>query len=179
MQELIARIIAGEYNSPGSYSMSTLYSVKLLGKNELELFEKTCSLLINRKQIPQALFLLPKDAIKLLTDLHIDFGSLQTLQGLGLFLSNSMMMSLENLKRDDLVMRYFDKRVVFEPINENSFEVKLPGFYSLSIAGEQILKHLHPEFNTKYFKWLKDNYRITNYKSISKSKSIKKEAIVL
>jgi len=151
----------------------------LLGKNELELFEKTCSLLINRKQIPQALFLLPKDAIKLLTDLHIDFGSLQTLQGLGLFLSNSMMMSLENLKRDDLVMRYFDKRVVFEPINENSFEVKLPGFYSLSIAGEQILKHLHPEFNTKYFKWLKDNYRITNYKSISKSKSIKKEAIVL
>lgn len=47
IQELVAKIIAGEYNEPGKYSMSTLQILKMLGKNELELFEKMCSLCVN------------------------------------------------------------------------------------------------------------------------------------
>lgn len=47
IQELIAKIIAGEYNSPGTYSMSTLHTIKMLGKEELKLFERICSLLID------------------------------------------------------------------------------------------------------------------------------------
>ena len=38
MQDLIAKIIAGEYNSPNTYSMSTLQVLKSLGKNELREF---------------------------------------------------------------------------------------------------------------------------------------------
>ena len=52
MQELIAKIIAGEYNSPGSYSMNTLQTIKILGKNELEIFERISSALINVDRIP-------------------------------------------------------------------------------------------------------------------------------
>jgi len=39
VQKLAAKIIAGEYNEPGTYSMSTLQTLKMLGKNEIELFE--------------------------------------------------------------------------------------------------------------------------------------------
>jgi len=47
VQELIAKIIAGEYNNPGSYSMSTLNCIKMLGKKEIELLERMGSLIIN------------------------------------------------------------------------------------------------------------------------------------
>ena len=56
MQELIAKIIAGEYNSPGSYSMNTLQTIKILGKNELEIFERISSALINVDRIPSKIF---------------------------------------------------------------------------------------------------------------------------
>ena len=57
MQELIAKIIAGEYNSPGSYSMNTLQTIKILGKNELEIFERISSALINVDRIPSKIFI--------------------------------------------------------------------------------------------------------------------------
>ena len=90
MQELIAKIIAGEYNSPGSYSMSTLHSIKMLGKEELELFERISSLIINGDSIPKIIFSLPENVKDFMSELKIDFGSLQILQNLGLFLPNDM-----------------------------------------------------------------------------------------
>ncbi len=47
MQELIAKIIAEEYNKQGTYSMSTLACLKTLGKAELNLIEKVAALSIN------------------------------------------------------------------------------------------------------------------------------------
>lgn len=46
MQDVIAKIIAGEYNAPSTYSMSTLQVIKMLGKSELTLFEKVGRLAI-------------------------------------------------------------------------------------------------------------------------------------
>ncbi|EKD49196.1 MAG: membrane-fusion protein [uncultured bacterium] len=167
MQELIAKIIAGEYNAPGTYSMSTLQVIKMLGKSELELFERMCSLLISSDQIPQDLFSLPENAKGFMKKLVIDFGSLQLLQSLGLFLPNSMTKSLENLEKKNFKTVYFDKNILFTPIapeNENTLKISMPGSFGLSPVGKQLLKHLTPKYNDEYFVWLKENYKIPNYK---------------
>src|SRR5690606_13457675 len=164
MQNLVAKIIVGEYTVPGRYAMSTLHTLKMLGKNELELFEKICNLLINKNEIPKSLFTLPESARKFLNDLRIDFGSLQILQNLGLFLPNDMSRSLENPEKKDFAIQYFDQQIVFTPANDNFVQIKTPEFYGLSITGKQILQHLDPKFNNDYFEWLKSNYIVPNYK---------------
>ena len=169
MQELIAKIIAGEYNAPGTYSMSTLQTLKMLGKNEIELFEKMCSLLINGDQIPQNLFSLPENAKGFMNELGVDFGSLQLLQSLSLFLPNDMTKSIENPEKKNFETIYFDKAILFSPItpeNSNILKISIPGFFGLSPSGKQLLKHLNPKPNEKYFDWLKKNYQIPNYKII-------------
>lgn len=165
MQELIAKIIAGEYNNPGTYSMSTLNSIKMLGKYELELFERIWSLIINWTQIPKILFTWQKNAKDFLSELWIDFGKLQILQNLGIFLPNDMTTRLENIKKQKFAIQYFNQQIVFSPINENISEINIPEFYGLSITWQQIIKHLNPKFNSKYFEWLKTNYKIGNYKT--------------
>ena len=167
MQELIAKIIAGEYNVPGTYSMSTLQIIKMLGKNELELFERICGLIVNNDHIPKEIFSLPDSAKEIMAKLQIDFGSLQILQSLGLFLPNEMTRSMKVIiKNTRYSIAYFDKTLFFAPENDNSTEIRLPGFYGLSFAGKQIIQHINPQYNEKYYAWLKANYKIPNYKII-------------
>ena len=164
MQELIAKIIAGEYNVPGTYSMSTLQILKMLGKNELELFEKIGCLLINSSQLPQALFTGQDNVKVLMRNIGIDFGKLQTLQSLGLILPNDMRNTMPNPLKQKMLIQYFDKNLIFAPENENFIDVTLPNFYGLSPVGAQIIKHLEPKYSEEYFSWLKENFRIPNYK---------------
>lgn len=164
MQELVAKIIAGEYNEPGTYSMSTLQTLKMLGKDELELFEKICSLCVNNNQIPETVFSMPEDLKPIMNSLGIDFSSLQGLQTLGLFLPNSMSHSLNNSEKKKFALKYFGQTVRFEPTHETDLVIKLPSYYSFSITGEQIIKHLNPKFNSDYFVWLKGNFKVPNYK---------------
>lgn len=163
MQELVAKIIAGEYNEPGTYSMSTLHTLKTLGKQELELFEKMCSLCINLNQIPAHIFSLPADIKPLMNSLNLDFGSLQTLQCLGLILPNSMTQILPNPEKKNYRVDYFDKLIRFTPIHETNFDISLPEFYQLSNTGKQISQHLKPECREGLYEWLKTNYKIANF----------------
>ena len=164
MQALIARIIAGEYNAPGTYSMSTLQTIKMLGKVEIELFQRMCSLLINEDHIPKELFLIEDDAKVLMNGLSIDFGSLQTLQSLGLFLPNDMSITTPNPEKKQLRVMYFDRPILFVAENDNFQNAKIPPFYSLSEVGKQILIHIQPKFNEEYYLWLRSHYKIPNYK---------------
>ncbi len=164
MQEMIAKIIAEEYNVPGTYSMSTLQAIKMLGKSELELFERMCSLLINRDHIPKDLFILFEHPNKFIGELGVDFESLQLLQSLGLFLSNDMVTTIPNPEKENFKLTYFDKSIFFTPENEKYLKIEMPSFFGLSPVGKQILRHLNPKYNEQYFAWLKENYKIPNYK---------------
>jgi hypothetical protein len=167
MQNLIAKIIAGEYNQQGTYSMDTLQVIKMLGKEELKLFENLCVLLINSNQIPENLFLLPESAKVFMSKLKIDFESLQMLQTLGLFLPNDMTRSIKNPVGKKFEVIYFDKKILFSPVtpdNKDTFKIQTPGFYGLTPVGLQILRHLNPKADNDYYEWLKQNYKILNYK---------------
>jgi hypothetical protein len=142
----------------------------MLGKNELELFQKICTLLLNNDNVPESLFSLPENAKTFLNELHIDFASLQTLQNLGLFLPNHMTRSIPNPAKQKFALLYFYKEILFEPIHETNFEIKLPSYFGLSTTGKQLVQHLQPQFYEKYFTWLKENYEIPNYKVIDHKK---------
>jgi hypothetical protein len=75
-----------------------------------------------------------------------------------------MTISNKNTEKKNMKISYFDKNIFFTPENEHYEDVKLPEFYGLSIVGKQILKHINPKFNEKYYIWLKENYKIRNYK---------------
>ncbi len=164
MQDLIAKIIAGEYNAPGTYTMSTLQILKMLGKSELELFEKIASLIVDNDRIPGKLFAFGENEKVVMNNLGLDFGLLQTLQSLGLILPNDMTRSIPNPDKKDLNVRYFDKRLTFTPENENYKDIRLPSFYGPSNVGKQILQHLNPKYNEVYYQWLKKHYKVPNYK---------------
>jgi hypothetical protein len=163
MQELISKIIAGEYNTPGTYSMGTLQTIKMLGKKELKLLEQIGTLVINGDQIPQDLFALPESVKEIMKEIGVDFASLQTLQNLGLFLPNDMTRTMLNPERKKFKVEYFDEHILFTPVNETIQKIEFPGFYSLSDIGKQIFPHLKPKKNPLYFQWLKDHYRIPGY----------------
>src|SRR3989344_1554867 len=163
-QGLIAKIIAGEYNSPGLYSMSTLQIVKMLGKNELKLFENIACLLLDSVQIPEELFELGENAKKLMDDLGVDFEDLQILQSLGLFLPDDMTRTIQNPEKKNFVTNYQNKKLTYAAENEKSKIIHLPNFFRLSMVGEQLLRHLKPKYVEGYFVWLKLNYKISNYK---------------
>ena len=171
MQELIAKIIAGEYNCPGSYSLSTLQTIKILGKNELEIFERISSTLINVDTIPAKFFNLSTKSMELWKELNTNFLQLQTLQSLGLFLPNKMSWETENPFKINYMLKYFEKEILFEPTHKNNFTIEVPRHYALSIAGKEIIKHLNPKFNEKYYLWLKENYKIPNYKVVEENKN--------
>ena len=171
MQELIAKIIAGEYNSPGSYSMNTLQTIKILGKNELEIFERISSTLINVDRIPAKIFNTSTKSIELMKELNTNFFQLQTLQSLGLFLPNKMVGTIKQSSKKNHSLQYFEKEILFEPTHKNNFIIKLPRHYALSITGKEIIKHLNPKFNEKYYLWLKENYKIPNYKVVEENKN--------
>lgn len=171
MQDLIAKIIAGEYNNPGTYSMSTLQILKSLSKKEIELFEKVCSLLISDGQLPNNLFSSNDNAKDLMEELKLDFGKLQTLQSLGLFLSNEMTKNIPNPNKIKYFVVYFDDALIFKCENEQNEQqqtnIQLPNYFGLSEPGQQILAHLKPKKNTSYLEWLKKNYSIPNYKIVT------------
>lgn len=167
MQELIAKIIAGEYNAPESYSMSTLQIIKMLDKNSLELFEKICCLLIADGQLPYSLFTGKHNLENFMKGNKIDFSQLQYLQSLGLFFPNEMSRKIDNPEGKDYGFTYFDKNLVYilqNPGKENITVIKVPNFYGLSPVGVQILQHLSPSYIEDYYTWLKANYSIAGYK---------------
>ncbi|MCE3294633.1 MAG: hypothetical protein K0R65_347 [Crocinitomicaceae bacterium] len=166
MQELVAKIIAGEYNQPGAYTMSTLQIVKMLGKKELELLEIICSLCVNRFQIPKDIFSLPESIKPILNRLGVHYGTLQELQTLGLFLPNEMTNNMENTEKKNFTLTYYNKKIQFKPINEANPKFSVPSYYSLSNTGKQIVEHLNCKYIEDYYIWLTMNYKIANYEKV-------------
>jgi Protein of unknown function (DUF2806) len=163
VQDLIARIIAGEYNQPGTYSMSTLQVLKSLGKSELSLLEKSGCLLVNADQVPVNAFQFGPNYREFLKKIGITYSEFQMLQSLGLFYGGSATREIDNPEKKKLTVNYFDKVLVFKPEGEDVLKIKLPDFYGLTPVGKQILAHLNPTVNAEYYAWLKENYKVRNY----------------
>jgi len=167
VQELIARIIAGEYNQKGAYSMSALQILKSLGKNELEVLEKVASLLLNNSQLPENLFRAGNENYReLLQNIEVSYNDFLTLQSLGLFYAKSATSVIPN--PTDLLFKvsYFGRELVYKSSDENKKDISVPGYYELTKVGGQIVQHLNPQPNEYYFNWIIENYTVPRYQIV-------------
>lgn len=163
VQEVIARIIAGEYNQKGSYSMSTIQTLKYLGKSELDALSRVGSMVVDKEQIPAQAFRLGEGFAELMQAVGTSYLEFQSLQNLGLFYGSEISRSSVTSTHPAVAVRYHDKGIVFLKTEDAPEKVQLPTFYSLSETGKQIMKHLEVPFNEYYFKWVQENYKIPNY----------------
>lgn len=164
VQEVIAKVLAGEYNNPGKFLNSTLQTLKMLGKEELENFQRIGSLCITHIGIPVMVFNKEHHENDFLKELELNFEKFQQFQSLGLVLPNSMTRHQDNKERKPLRLHYFDDFIRYLPkVGITDYSINMPHFNGLSLVGKQIMSLLNPIKNNNYFIWLENNYKIKNY----------------
>ncbi len=155
MQDLIAKIIAGEYNNPTTYSMSTLYVLKSVDSQTLKNFVNILSISLTGIGIFKDLFLSLEDMNKF----GVSYSSFLDLQDVGLISSNESLIS----KEGEIIDLYIDKKIHFKPKNEADKKITIPTFYLLTKAGREIRQHLQIKENPNFIDWLKKKYENKNF----------------
>ena len=117
MQELIAKILAWEYNQPWKYSLKTLDVVRNLNKKDIELFQKFCWYVFDMKNFFSDWFILWSKDLEILRSIWVWYDEYLYLQDIWL-VGNS-----RNISRN-----FGD-----EANNEIEYE------YSFSIQNEDVL----------------------------------------
>jgi len=160
VQEVLAKILAGEYNEPGKYSLSTLQVLRGLGRKELISFQKVAALLLDASMIPENVYADPHEFLE-----GASFSDFQMLQSLGLILPNIMTKSITN-PAGTIYIGYQDMALLFQIEGEKPDSIRIPGWYGLSQAGAQIVEGLSVDFNQDYYEWVTNNYVLPGYKIV-------------
>ncbi len=154
VQELIAKIIAGEYNAPGSYSMSTLQILKSLSKKELEKFSFFSSFYLAGYGFFNDFFGMSEKSMAIRHKLNMNYADFLELQNLGLIQSGSYTMSI-NMKHDtEFILSYYGSEMKFNTTKDFD-KWNFPTCYELTTAGREILKHLAISKSDDFQEWLK------------------------
>lgn len=166
MQELLAKIVAGEYNAPETHSVATLQVLKSLDKKSITQFKNMGCLLLNRYQVPLCFFSESDNRKKRFTQFQASYADMLSLQSLGLFSANDAQTKEQYTINQYPAMHYFNKTLLFESEKTDQLQndVTFPTYYGLSQVGGEIIHYLQPEFNSDYFDWLKENLKIDNFK---------------
>ncbi len=166
MQELLAKIVAGEYNVSHTHSVATLQVLKSLDKGSIENFEHMGSFMIYSRQLPTAFFISSADMPARFKKFNTSYIILQSLQSLGLFSPSTSSTQHQYTIGHNPPVQYFNEKLIFEPEQTSSVprNVIYPSYYALSQVGMEIMQYLQPKFNPEYFDWLKQNYKIDNFK---------------
>lgn len=155
MQELLSKIIAGEYNNPETYSMSTLHVLKSVDSKILRNFVSALSIAL----VNIGIF---KDSFSDATDIQklgISYTAFLELQNIGLISASESKITAQGIVAD----LYSGKKVYFVPKNETDNNIVLPNCYFLTSAGNEIAQHLKVSENINFSEWLKTRYDNRNY----------------
>jgi len=156
MQVLISKIVAGEYNNPETYSMSTLQVLKSVDGKLLNNFTKILGVCLIGIGIIQDIFSDVEDMKKL----DVSYSHFLELQNIGLICAN-----VSEIETDkDTTGVYISKQVHFIP-KDKTKKMVIPSFYSLTRAGREIARHLNIKENPNFIGWLKDEYKDNDYRN--------------
>ncbi|WP_028329797.1 DUF2806 domain-containing protein [Brachyspira alvinipulli] len=164
MQELWARILAGEIKQPNSFSLRTLETLKNISKEEAELYVKVSKFLFYSINSDYCLF----KNIPLLEKYNIKFSDILKLMDAGLFVSIeklaiSIFENLITISNNNYLfnIKLINSINVFDmnnPINSHQIPI-----YKISEAGKEILKLIDEKCSNDDFfidnvKYIKKNY---------------------
>jgi hypothetical protein len=165
VQELIAKIIAGEYNAPGSYSMSTLQILKSLGKKDLEKFSFFASFYLPRHGFFKDFFDMQEESLSVRTKLGINYADFLELQNLGLIQAGDYTISV-SLKKDSIfALDYYGEQIKFKATKDFD-KWNFPTCYELTKAGKEILQHLDILKSSDFSNWLKESFKVKEFEII-------------
>lgn len=166
MQELIAKILAGEYNAPGTYSMSTLQILKSLGRDELENFSLLGSVYLPDHGFLRAFFNMAKEALDVRKKIGLDYASFLEMQNLGLIQSGGYTMSVSVGKDKIFNMEYGNGSIIIKAL-EDKKDWNFPECYQLTSAGKQIRQHLDKRESPDFREWLKNYLKKEGFEVIN------------
>ena len=128
MQDLWAKILAGEFTKPNSFSLRTLYTVKLLTQEDAEKFNAICSYAWELGVIgyPALADFFHSRKIHLATFIHLD--------NLGLISSQDIFIHIK--QNEGKILRYMDTIYIIQNISSRERAIH---FYPLSAVGFELL----------------------------------------
>lgn len=145
MQHIWGKILAGEIEKPGSFSMRTLDVIRNISQKEAYTFQKIAPFVI---QAGDNLFLTSESSI--CNKYGISFNDLLILDESGLISATEI--GMVNISEDapDLLMYTTERALTLD--NAPSFPAKITfGIYSLTRAGRELFHILNCKPNEKYF----------------------------
>jgi hypothetical protein len=163
MQSLWSRILAGEANSPGTFSKRTVNFISSLDKEDAELFTKLCSLAWFYGNYYPIVYN-PDDSI--FTKYHIFFSTLNHLDSIGLITFNSLgHYSLKEMPKT-INMTYFDKNVKIE-FSEEGKDMNI-GKILLTLIGQQLAPICGSKPDYEFYEYTLSKWTEIGYKILSK-----------
>lgn len=153
MQDLIAKVLAGEYNTPGTYSMSTLQILKSLGKDELEKFAFMASFYLPEQGFIKDFFTMTKESIAVRKEVGLRYNDFLEMQNLGLIQSGDYTVTI-TLKKDSLTEFPYPRGFIVVKADKDLIDWRFPSCYELTTAGKQILQHLDIHESAPFKAWL-------------------------
>jgi hypothetical protein len=148
IQEIWARILAGEVTQPGSFSKRTLETVKTLSANEAQLFVKCCPFVWNGEDLEDRAFpiIFVGDKTKFPTQAGLNFTALQILQAAGLMVIGQFVITHPgNLYH----IEYFGSRYLLTLPERNIFQFPT-GQALFTEAGKELLRMIKAEPDREY-----------------------------
>lgn len=154
MQELIAWILAWEYNKPWTYSMQTMSVVQNLSKWELELFKKFCEVVINKEFIFWEIFWFDHENRTQIRKEWILYEDYLYLQELWLVTWN------DSAKKIGIKSIWVKQPIIFSIWNQSTIlfmdkEIVISGIKNLTLAGKQLLNLITIDNNNTLFEIIK------------------------
>jgi hypothetical protein len=146
LQSLWAKLLAGEVAQPGLYSLRTLHIVKLLRKEDAELFTKFCSFVWQDKDKPDYYsHLYTVDTLNLLHRKELVAGSITHLESMGLISLGPISYVFD--ENASISVLYFGQEHIFKRALLRSSGIKI---YFLTQSGNELVSICGAERDEEY-----------------------------
>lgn len=151
IQELWAKILAGEVKRPNSFSLKTLDILKNMSQLDAQLFSKVCSLVVNNSYVP--------NDIALLQEFGVSYSDILRLDEQGLINSSGIIsQEMEFNEYDKLILK--SKKYICIANERSAISLQIFKLSTYGIELYSIIKATEDEdFIFKYAKKIKASYK--------------------
>ena len=168
MQDLWAKLLAGEANEPGKYSKRTIELIASLDKKDAQLFNSLCTFCwFNGREVYPIIYNSAEDEIY--KKKNINFRSLLHLQDIGLIQFNSIsgykIMGLQKY----FTIFYYGRAIKLEFKKDEKNELNI-GDVLLTKSGQELISVCQSEMNDNFFMFILEEW---NKKGIIISEQLK------
>ncbi len=162
MQFIWGKILAGEVEKPGSFSLRTLDTLRNITQEEAELFQKMSNYVFNAS-FDNTYFLYREE--KTLLEFSINIMDLVRLSNIGLLNIKSLNIGQIVKKSGDRIIAfiYFDKGIIYENNTDKDIQINMP-VYKLTEVGEQLFSIVEKKFVIDYLKKVIEKNKSKNLK---------------